>query len=55
MKINKARLHPLYDRYANEENRLTHALLHTVSSSEWLFSRFLKNFVGVNVSLANNI
>lgn len=52
MKINKDRLHPLFDQYSNEENRLTHALLHTVGSSEWLFSRFLKSFVGIDFSVA---
>lgn len=52
MKIIKDGLHSLYDQYSNEENRLTHALLHTIGSSQWLFSRFLKNLVGVNVPLA---
>ena len=53
MKINQDGLHPLYDQYSNDENRLTHALLHTISSSKWLFSRFLKNLVGVNGPLGN--
>ena len=48
MKIKKDRLNPLYDQYSNEENRLTHALLHTIGSSQWLFSRFLKEIVGVS-------
>lgn len=52
MKINNDGLRLIYDQYSNEENRLTHALLHTVGSSEWLFSRFLENLVGVNVPLA---
>ena len=50
MKIEKSGLHPLYDQYANDENRLTHALLHTVGSSEWLFSRFPKNLGKPRVS-----
>jgi hypothetical protein len=52
MKINRGRLNPLYDQYANEENRLTHSLLHTIGSSETLFSRFLKDVVGINTSTA---
>ena len=51
MKINKNGLHPLYDQYSNQENRLTHALLHTIGSSEWLLSRFLKYIVGYEISL----
>lgn len=51
MKIETSRLNPLYDQYSNPENRLTHALLHTVGSSKWLISRFLKQIVGVNLSL----
>ena len=48
MKINRTRLHPLYDQYSNDENRLTHALLHTIGSSQLLFSRFLKDIVGIS-------
>lgn len=55
MKINKERLNPLYDQYSNEENRLTHSLLHTIGSSEWLFLRFLKDVVGVNASTAGEV
>ncbi len=51
MKINRTGLHPLYDQYSNQENRLTHALLHTIGSSEWLLSRFLKQIVGFELSL----
>ena len=51
MKINRTRLHPLYDQYSNQENRLTHALLHTIGSSEWLLPRFLKYIVGYEISL----
>jgi hypothetical protein len=47
MKIKKDGLNPLYDQYSNEENRLTHALLHTVGSSRWIFRGFLKDIVGV--------
>ena len=42
MKIEKPRLNPLYHQYSNPENRLTHALLHTVTSSRWIFARFIK-------------
>ena len=51
MKINKSRLSPLYDQYSNDENRLTHALLHTIGSSGWIFTRFLKKILGINISL----
>lgn len=51
MKINRDGLNPLYDQYSNEENRLTHALLHTIGSSRWLLTRFLKNIVGVKSPL----
>jgi hypothetical protein len=47
MRIDKTRLNPLFEQYSNQENRLTHALLHTVGSSESLFSKFLKDIVGV--------
>jgi hypothetical protein len=47
MKIDKTRLHPLYDQYSNDENRLTHALLHTIGSSNWILTRFLKNIVAI--------
>jgi len=55
MKIDKDRLHPLYDQYSNAENRLTHALLHTIGSSQFLFSRFLKNIVGISDNLSGGI
>jgi len=55
MKIDKDRLHPLYDQYSNAENRLTHALLHTIGSSPFLFSRFLKNIVGISDNLSDGI
>jgi len=55
MKIDKDRLHPLYDQYSNTENRLTHALLHTIGSSQFLFSRFLKNIVGISDNLSDGI
>jgi hypothetical protein len=55
MKIDKDRLHPLYDQYSNAENRLTHSLLHTIGSSPFLFSRFLKNIVGISDNLSGGI
>ena len=48
MNIKKDRLNSLYDQYSNQENRLTHALLHTIGSSQSLFSRFLKDIVVVS-------
>ena len=45
--IDKTKLHPLYDQYSNDENRLTHALLHTIGSSNWILAGFLKNIVGI--------
>jgi len=50
MKINTTGLHPLFDQYSNDENRLTHALLHTIASSRWLLANFLKKFIGINYS-----
>ena len=47
MKINKTKLYPLYDQYSNDENRLTHALLHTIGSSDLIFTYFLKQIVGI--------
>ena len=55
MKINKDRLHPLYDQYSNDENRLTHALIHTIGSSPLLFSRFLRNIIGISYNLSGGI
>ncbi len=55
MKIDRTGLHPLYDQYSNAENRLTHALLHTIGSSSFLFSRFLKNIVGISYNLSGGI
>jgi len=55
MKINKERLHPLYDQYSNKENRLTHALLHTIGSSDWLFSKFLKGLVDKKLELSRRM
>ena len=47
MKIDAIRLTPLYDQYSNQENRLTHALLHTIGSSSQIFVKFLKDFTGI--------
>ncbi|MBW1702411.1 MAG: hypothetical protein JRJ11_12120 [Deltaproteobacteria bacterium] len=52
MKIIKSGLHPLYEQYSNQENRLTHALLHTIGSSELLLSKFLRKLVRVNFPIA---
>jgi hypothetical protein len=47
MKIDNSKLNPIYEQYSNEENRLTHAILHTVGSSNWIFTNFLNNVVGI--------
>jgi hypothetical protein len=52
MKINRDGLNPLYDQYSNEENRLTHALLHTIGSSRRLLTEFLKKIVGAKSSFS---
>ena len=51
MKIEKSRLNPLYHQYSNPENRLTHALLHTVTSSKWIFSRFMRQIANYKKSI----
>ncbi len=48
IKIDTTGLHPLYDQYENAENRLTHALLHTIGSSRWIFENFLNKLIGIN-------
>ena len=49
MKINKDRLHPLYDQYSNDENRLTHALLrekgYHVSQVVIVSNEFTEDFI----------
>ncbi len=55
MKIDTTSLHPLFDQFTNAENRLTHALLHTIGSSPFLFSRFLQNIVGISYNLSGGI
>ena len=47
MKIDKSRLNPLYDQYSNVENRLTHALLHTISCSASVLANFLREIAGI--------
>ena len=47
MKIDCTRLNSIYDQYSNEENRLTHALLHTIASSNNIFSDFLTKFLAI--------
>lgn len=51
MKIDKKGLHPLFDQYENAENRLTHALLHTIGSSNLLFRRFLRDLMRIDSRL----
>ena len=48
MKISRSKLNPIYDQYSNKENRLTHALLHTIGSSNYILADFIKNFLGIN-------
>ncbi len=47
MKIDSSRLNTLYDQFSNKENRLTHALLHTIAYSDWIFTDFLKRILGI--------
>lgn len=47
MKIDTTRLTLLFDQYSNQENRLTHALMHTLAGSGKILRRFL-NEVLVN-------
>ena len=47
MKIDNSRLNSLYDQYSNEENRLTHALLNTIGSSNFILTKFLKKFIAI--------
>lgn len=49
MKVDRSKLNPLYHQYDNPENRLTHALLHTVASSDWILPRFLKDVADIKV------
>lgn len=48
MKIIRKRLNSIFDQYSNQENRLTHALLQTIGSSEWLLSTFLREMFRIN-------
>lgn len=54
MKIDATRLTSLYDQYSNQENRLTHALLHTIGSSHKIFVKFLKDFTGIRYVLGRD-
>ena len=47
MKVDNSKLNPIYEQYSNEENRLTHAILHTIGSSNWIFTSFLNKVVGI--------
>ena len=47
MKIITDKLTPLFDQYRNNENRLTHALLHTIGGSERILRLFLKKVIGL--------
>ena len=47
MKIITNKLTPLFDQYSNNENRLTHALLHTIGGSERILRLFLKKVIGL--------
>jgi hypothetical protein len=46
MKIISHKLTPLFDQYSNNENRLIHALLHTIGGSERILRLFLKEVIG---------
>lgn len=47
MKIDTDRLTPLFDQYSNQENRLTHALMHTLAGSERILKSFLIQILGI--------
>lgn len=51
MRINTTRLTPLFDQYSNQENRLTHALMHTLAGSERILSKFMKQVLGIKCNL----
>ena len=53
MKIDRSRLTPIYDQYSNQENRLTHALLHTIGSSTIILNRFLREVIGIKGSIVS--
>jgi len=55
MKIDRTRLTPLYDQYSNQGNRLAHALLHTIGSSENSMSMFLKEIIGINTNIRGKV
>lgn len=51
MKIDTTRLTPLFDQYSNQENRLTHALMHTLAASDRILSGFMKEVLGIKSNL----
>lgn len=51
MRINTTRLTPLFDQYSNQENRLTHALMHTLAGSDKILSRFMNQVLGIKCNL----
>jgi hypothetical protein len=51
VKIETKKLTPLYDQYSNQENRLTHALMHTLAGSEKIFRQFLIQSLGIKEGL----
>jgi len=50
MKIDTERLTPLFDQYSNPENRLTHALMHTLAGSDKILKAFLDQVLGIRRS-----
>lgn len=48
MKIDTDRLTLLFDQYSNPENRLTHALMHTLAGSDKILQAFLAQVIGIN-------
>jgi len=51
LKIVTNRLTPLFDQYSNQENRLPHALMHTLAGSEKLFKQFLRKNLDISSGL----
>ena len=47
MKIDTDRLTPLFDQYSNQENRLTHSLMHTLAGSDKILKSFFGQILGI--------
>ena len=52
MKIDTTRLTPLFDQYSNKENRLTHALMHTLAASDKILRLFFNRICSIKGSVS---